>query len=76
MRFVSAATVSLETFAAAFMSAFEGYAAPVSVDAVWLAHRVRRDLLVLERPAEWKAATKPRGAAPQEAPADEMTMEL
>jgi GNAT superfamily N-acetyltransferase len=162
VRFVSATTVSLEAFAAAFMSAFEGYAAPIAVDAVWLARRVRyehhdllnslialegdaavgtavlaargtrgwvggfgvvprwrgrglaqrlmselvgrarasglrslslevlqgntaalrlyeragmrvtRDLLVLERTAEWKAATTPRGAAPQEAPAEEL----
>lgn len=154
--------MSLEAFAAAFMSAFEGYPAPVSVDAVWLARRVRyeqhdllnslvvfdgaevaglavlaargargwcggfgvvprwrgrglarrlmsemvgrardsglrrlslevlqgntaairlyeragmrvtRDLLVMERPAEWKAATTSRGAAPQEAPAAEL----
>lgn len=162
MRFVSAATVSLEAYAAAFTASFEGYAVPAKVDAVWLARRVRyeqhdllnslvafegdeavgmavlaargergwvggfgvvprwrgrglarrlmsevvgrarasglrrlslevlqgntaalrlyeragmhvtRDLLVLERPAEWKAATTPRGAAPQEAPADEL----
>ena len=162
VRFVSAATVSLEAFAAAFTAGFEGYAVPISVDAVWLARRVRyehhdllnsliafeddeavgvamlaargtrgwccgfgvvprwrgrglarrlmselvtrarasglrrlslevlhgntaalrlyeragmrvtRDLLVLERPAEWRAATTPRGAAPQEAPAAEL----
>jgi GNAT superfamily N-acetyltransferase len=41
VRFVSAASVSLEAFAAAFMSAFEGYAAPISVDCVWLARRIR-----------------------------------
>jgi ribosomal protein S18 acetylase RimI-like enzyme len=162
VRFVSAATVSLEAFAAAFTAGFEGYAVPISVDAVWLARRVRyehhdlqnsliafegdeavgvamlaargergwvcgfgvvprwrgrglsrrlmselvtrarasglrrlslevlkgntaalrlyeragmrvtRDLLVLERPAEWRAAKTPRGAAPQEAPASEL----
>lgn len=41
MRFVSAATVSLEAYAAAFTSAFEGYAVPIRVDATWLARRVR-----------------------------------
>lgn len=41
MRFVSAATVSLEAFAAAFTSAFEGYPVNISVDAVWLARRAR-----------------------------------
>ncbi len=159
VRFVSAATVSLEAYAAAFTSAFEGYPVAISVDATWLARRVRyeqhdllnslvvfdgtevagmavlgvrgprgwvggfgvvprwrgrglarrlmselvararaaglhslslevlagntaalrlyeragmrvtRDLLVLERPAEWKAPATPRVAAPQEAPA-------
>lgn len=157
VRFVSAATVSLEAFAAAFTATFEGYPVPVSVDAVWLARRARyeqhdllnsliafegaeavgtavlaargargwvggfgvvprwrgrglarrlmsellgrarasglrrlslevlqgntaalrlyeragmsltRDLLILERPAEWRAATTTRGAAPREA---------
>ncbi|HEX8293076.1 MAG TPA: GNAT family N-acetyltransferase [Pyrinomonadaceae bacterium] len=162
MRFVSAAAVSLEAFAAAFTAAFEGYPVPVVVDSVWLARRARyeqhdlqnslvafdgaeavgmavlaargergwvggfgvvprwrgrglarrlmselvgrarssglrrlslevlrgntaalrlyeragmhvtRDLLVMERPAEWRAAATPRGAAPREAPAAEL----
>ena len=162
VRFVSAATVPLETCAAAFTSAFEGYPVQIAVDATWLARRVRyeqhdlsnslvvfegaetvgmtmlgvrgargwvggfgvvprwrrrglgrrlmselvararaaglrrlslevlagntaaiclyegfgmritRDLLVLERPAEWAADAKPRGASPQEAPAAEL----
>jgi len=41
VRIVSAATVSLETYAAAFTSSFEGYPVPINVDAVWLARRVR-----------------------------------
>ncbi|HEX8335213.1 MAG TPA: GNAT family N-acetyltransferase [Pyrinomonadaceae bacterium] len=41
MRFVSATTVSLEAYAAAFTSAFEGYPVEISVDAVWLARRAR-----------------------------------
>ena len=41
VRFVSAATVSLEAFAAAFTSAFEGYPINISVDAAWLARRGR-----------------------------------
>jgi GNAT superfamily N-acetyltransferase len=41
VRFVSATTVSLEAYAAAFTSAFEGYPVEISVDAVWLARRVR-----------------------------------
>jgi hypothetical protein len=34
--------------------------------------RVTRDLLIMERPADWKASATPRGAAPQEAPAEEL----
>lgn len=41
VRFVPAATVSLEAFAAAFTAAFEGYPVPVAVDAVWLSRRAR-----------------------------------
>ena len=41
LRFVSAASVSLEAYAAAFNEAFRGYAVPISVDATWLARRVR-----------------------------------
>jgi len=41
VRFVSAASVSLEAFAAAFTSAFEGYPVDISVDATWLARRAR-----------------------------------
>ena len=41
VRFVPAATVSLEAFAAAFTSAFEGYPVDVAVDAAWLARRAR-----------------------------------
>ena len=41
VRFVSAATVSLEAYAASFTSAFEGYPVKISVDAVWLARRAR-----------------------------------
>lgn len=41
VRFVSAAAVSLEAFAAAFTSAFAGYPVPVAVDAVWLSRRAR-----------------------------------
>jgi GNAT superfamily N-acetyltransferase len=162
LKFVSASSVSLEAFAAAFTSAFEGYPVPIKVDAVWVARRARyeqhdllnslvvfdgaeavgmavlaargargwcggfgvvprwrgrglgrrlmselvgrargaglrrlslevlagntaalrlyeqagmrvtRDLLVLERPAEWAGDSKPRGRAPQEAPAAEL----
>ncbi|HJQ32097.1 MAG TPA: GNAT family N-acetyltransferase [Pyrinomonadaceae bacterium] len=41
MSFVPAATVSLEAYAAAFTSAFQGYFHPVAHDAVTLARRVR-----------------------------------
>jgi GNAT superfamily N-acetyltransferase len=41
VRFVSAATVSLEAYAAAFASSFEGYPVEVSVDVTWLARRIR-----------------------------------
>jgi ribosomal protein S18 acetylase RimI-like enzyme len=38
---VSASSVSLEEYAAAFTAAFQGYQYPVSVDAAWLARRAR-----------------------------------
>jgi GNAT superfamily N-acetyltransferase len=41
LRFVSASSVSLEEYAAAFTSAFQGYQFPVAVDAAWLARRAR-----------------------------------
>lgn len=41
VRLVSASSVSLEAFAAAFTAAFEGYPLPVTVDAAWLARRAR-----------------------------------
>ena len=41
LRFVPAASVSLEAYAAAFTSAFRGYQFPVEVNAEWLARRVR-----------------------------------
>lgn len=41
VRFVSAASVSLEAFAAAFTAGFEGYPVSVSIDAAWLARRAR-----------------------------------
>lgn len=41
VRFVSATTVSLEAFAAAFTSSFEGYPIAAVVDATFLARRVR-----------------------------------
>jgi len=41
LRFVSASSVSLEEYAAAFTAAFQGYQFPVAVDAAWLARRAR-----------------------------------
>lgn len=41
LRFVSASSVSLEEYAAAFTAAFQGYQLPVAVDAAWLARRAR-----------------------------------
>lgn len=41
VRFVSAATVPLEAFAAAFTSSFEGYPVSLTADAAWLARRAR-----------------------------------
>jgi GNAT superfamily N-acetyltransferase len=38
---VSASSVSLEEYAAAFTAAFQGYQFPVAVDAAWLARRAR-----------------------------------
>ncbi|MDQ5837504.1 MAG: GNAT family N-acetyltransferase [Acidobacteriota bacterium] len=38
---MSASSVSLEAYAAAFTSAFQGYQFPVAVDAAWLARRAR-----------------------------------
>jgi ribosomal protein S18 acetylase RimI-like enzyme len=43
LRFVSAATVPLEAFAAAFTAGFEGYRVKIAVDAAWLARRVRHE---------------------------------
>lgn len=43
MRFVSASSVPLEAFAAAFTSAFEGYPVTFKVDTVWLGRRVRQE---------------------------------
>jgi GNAT superfamily N-acetyltransferase len=45
---VSAATVSLEAYAAAFTEAFQGYAHPVSLDAAALSRRVRLEQYDLE----------------------------
>ena len=41
LKIVPAATLSLEAFAAAFTSAFQGYFLPVILNGVWLARRVR-----------------------------------
>lgn len=41
LRLVPASSVSLEEYAAAFTSAFQGYQFPIDVDATWLARRVR-----------------------------------
>lgn len=43
LQFVSASTVSLEAFAAAFTSAFEGYPVAFKVETGWLARRARQE---------------------------------
>ncbi|MDT5295908.1 MAG: hypothetical protein QOJ76_2788 [Acidobacteriota bacterium] len=48
LRIVSASSVSLAEFAAAFTAGFGGYAIPVVLDAVRLARRVRQDQYDLE----------------------------
>jgi ribosomal protein S18 acetylase RimI-like enzyme len=48
LRFVSASTVSLEEYAAAFTAAFQGYQFPIAMDAAALARRVRFEQYDLE----------------------------
>lgn len=71
LRFAPAASVSLEAYAAAFTSAFSGYQYPVSVDAVWLARRVRLEQHDLQHSLLAYVGDEPVGVAVLAIRADE-----